>query len=377
MLLLDGSISILNQNNELIVTCFDGFIRLNDIFGDIYSHYKLFCNTSGSILVADADALEQIIVRYPNLRKAFYRQANEIELLLVHLKSTRDNLASRICLLPLLSGLRQICLEPGLANISDFAQGSFVILFAGCLIHDSGKELIIGQVYECSSLPTEGDWYSLGGSNLFAYVNKKCDADDSIHEPNSSAIDTVGAATIDEDKIFVSWESLSSQAIFNRLRISISKVFNPYPLCKQSNNSSGVACLVSVARFLGKKLDFKYLQTIEADDVSALALINIARAAEIPICYGKTNLCELKHIEIPVIIGWKNRYAVLYEVDDFQAVIGDPQAGVERISLMCFCSHWDGYAFWFSSIKESKISKPILFSFVLKFRGLGEIKLSL
>jgi len=173
LLIVNGSISVINENNEVIKTFYNGFIGLHNLFLDCqYQHWyrcRLQCNTEVLGFAFDTDHLVQLLDRYPVLSANFYHQVKELNLLLLHFAITACSLINRVDLVPYLEDLNQILFNSGLIDGKFLSKYKFLILYSGSLIHCSGKEIVPGQVYTISSLPICSEWFSLGSSCLFVY----------------------------------------------------------------------------------------------------------------------------------------------------------------------------------------------------------------
>ena len=148
---------------------------LDTIFLNVreWCYYKLICHAEVSVLSIDIKSFSKVVSSYSALSEYFHYRANRLNLLLLHFEVTNDSLVSRINLLPYLSSLEQIFFDPGIVNGSSFLlNNAFLILYSGNLIHDSGREVFPGQIYDCSTLPIDGEWLSLDRSCLYVYRNE-------------------------------------------------------------------------------------------------------------------------------------------------------------------------------------------------------------
>ena len=170
-LIVEGNISVRNEDEEGVKSYSDGLLGLDSLFQDLthWHDYTLYAEDSAAVLNLDKDIFLKQIKNHSSLATRLHHQANQLDLLLLHFAVTRSCLVNRVNLSPYLGSLKQIIFEPGLIRGCHFLLNQFLILYNGNLIHDSGKELIKGQVYNCAYLPSDGEWLSLEQTHLFVF----------------------------------------------------------------------------------------------------------------------------------------------------------------------------------------------------------------
>lgn len=174
-LILNGIVTVVSQQNEVIRTCSKGFLGLHNVFVDEMKWQSYSIKLNDKLLVLKFDFTEFIarVKNYLQLVDLFHRQVLELDLLLLHYEVSSNNSINRINLLPCLNGLKQIVVEPGsIIETSSIADSEFMILHYGSLLHDSGRELVPGQIYEFDQKP-EDDWYTLDGCCIFLYESEE------------------------------------------------------------------------------------------------------------------------------------------------------------------------------------------------------------
>ena len=297
---MEGSISILNERNEVVRSYSSGFVGLNSIFSSTveWNYYRLICNTKVSILSIDVDSFLRIITSYSALVAYFQHQAKQLDLLLLHYKVTGNCLVNRVNLLPYLSRLENILFAPGIVKGERFLKNNdFLILHTGSLIHDSGKEVYLGQVYECSSLPFDGDWLSLNHSCLFVCSKEDVVKDDftknSLEINDKEALNTFSfnqEANTSKEKDLVFIPQRTKPINLNlpyRLKLMWQKIFQSYPIYLQhGSNDCGTACLMMVGRFWRKNLDYSRLLETTRTDSKWLVSIRFSRWRRISRLFG-------------------------------------------------------------------------------------------
>lgn len=166
--ILKGSVQIKSETNESVVSLSSGFLGLSNLFPDIlWQKYRIFSTSGLKVFYLDISILSSLITKYPALKDYFYRQALNLDLLLLHHYETANLPSERVDLAAQISSLSILSLESGVHKAALFKDKSQLILHTGQLIHSSGKELIPGRVYHGLSLPDCGEWMNLGDTNLF------------------------------------------------------------------------------------------------------------------------------------------------------------------------------------------------------------------
>ena len=382
-LILEGSISILNERDEVVTFYSSGFVGLNSIFSSIaeWNYYRLICNTKVSILSIDVDSFSGIITNYSALVAYFQYQAKQLDLLLLHYKVTSSCLVNRVNLLPYLSRLENTLFAPGIVKGESFLENNnFLILHTGSLIHDSGKEVYPGQVYRCSSLPFDGEWLSLSHTSLFIWINNedKEDTADEQSEANPRVEEKPVLNTISFDRELVS--TRETERVFvprrikpinlnlpNRLKLTWHKIFQSYPIYLQhGSNDCGTACLMMVNRFWRKNLDYsRLLESTKMDrhGSSLSDLVDGGKSVGFSVFPGKSDLSGLEKNDLPVIAHWNsNYYVVVYAINKTHVIVGNPRTGIKHLTRTQFCQSWTGHALWISpSIDFQKADNKSVF----------------
>jgi HlyB family type I secretion system ABC transporter len=121
-----------------------------------------------------------------------------------------------------------------------------------------------------------------------------------------------------------------------------------YPFVQQQSAvDCGVACMVMIGRFWGKRLSLNALREVAQVDQSGATLKGLVRAADTvgfaarPV---KASLDQLAKQALPAIVHWEGKhYVVVYEIKSNGVVIADPAVGCRKISLSEFQEKWTGY----------------------------------
>ncbi|NJK58326.1 MAG: hypothetical protein HC939_21285 [Pleurocapsa sp. SU_5_0] len=106
--------------------------------------------------------------KFPAFPSYFFQRATELDLILLHYYSTKNDLSKRASLSSVVSSLEQLSFESGIYDASILKEDkSSLILYSGDLMHTSGTELVPGVIYNCTELPDDGEWVNSGATQLF------------------------------------------------------------------------------------------------------------------------------------------------------------------------------------------------------------------
>lgn len=140
-----------------------------------------------------------------------------------------------------------------------------------------------------------------------------------------------------------------------------------YPLfLQQSTSDCGVACLVTIANYWGKRVSINRLREIAnvgRDGASMKGLITASESLEFSTRSGKATLEGLEKQHLPAIAHWEgNHFVVVWEITKTKVIIGDPAIGQQILNRPHFTRQWTGYVLLleptlkFNQIEENKNS---------------------
>jgi HlyB family type I secretion system ABC transporter len=126
------------------------------------------------------------------------------------------------------------------------------------------------------------------------------------------------------------------------------KLTHKYPfVAQQSTVDCGVACLVMIGQFWGKRLNLNQLRELAQVDRGGATLKGLIQAAEAvgfaarPV---KATLAQLAEQSLPAIVHWEGKhYIVVYEINRREVMVADPEIGCRRLSPATFVEKWTGY----------------------------------
>ena len=159
-------------------------------------------------------------------------------------------------------------------------------------------------------------------------------------EPSEN-LDITTPSTTAINKAYFPSPSLKINHIWKKLTRS----YPFYP--QQSTSDCGVACLVMIGLYWGKKFSINRLRDIANVDINGVSLKGLAVAAE---SLGFTtrpvqaSLDRLAEENLPAIAHWQeNHYIVVYQVTKDRVIVTDPVDGQHSYTHSEFKQGWKGY----------------------------------
>ena len=127
---------------------------------------------------------------------------------------------------------------------------------------------------------------------------------------------------------------------------------NKVPIIFQAELSEcGLACLVMIARYYGKRIDIRTLRRTSGNSAVGASVKHLLRAADSIQLQGrplKLEMDDLKHLGLPVILHWDmDHFVVLTKVSKNQLVIHDPAVGIRKYRRQELGIHFTGIAIEF------------------------------
>ena len=118
-----------------------------------------------------------------------------------------------------------------------------------------------------------------------------------------------------------------------------------FPFYKQLNEMDcGPACLKMISKFYGKHYTLQTLRKlmfVDREGVSLLGIISCAEQLGYDVEAGRTEISEIKNLQLPLIVHWKNRhFIVLYKISKNIVYVADPAVGKYKLSLSKFKAGW-------------------------------------
>jgi len=375
-IVLAGKVRLLDTSDNLITTLTSGssFGELTLFREDDFEPYTARASTNLQLCYLNEQTLQALNEKYPKIRHRLYKQAEVWDLLLsCHQNSQLPGNSSGIQgILNALSLFERHNLDRG--EISPPRDTKLWLLRQGQLQHSEGHSLTPGKIYV---EPKQGSWQAT--QPTIAYILRNADWETALLNFPQLAefVDPENRSTvIDDHEPIIRWsrpESTSSQNIIpfpqrdpaSKQQQKKSSSYFPSPKVKvghwwgnitksypfsnqQSAADCGVACLVMIGRYWGKRLSVNRLRDLANVNRSGVSLRGLAAAAE-SIGFSsrpvKASLDKLAQQPLPAIAHWEGKhYIVVYEITKKHVIVGDPAISQRRLTRAEFLADWTGYA---------------------------------
>ena len=160
------------------------------------------------------------------------------------------------------------------------------------------------------------------------------------------------------------------------------QLWQAYPFIQQQSSSDcGIACLVMISQYWGKRFGINYLRELIGVGRSGTTLKGLAKGAETlgyqarPV---RASLSRLVNQKNPWIAHWEgNHYIVVYWIKGDRILIADPTKGKYQLSRQEFLGSWTGYGLLLepteqlSEVPEQKRSLGRFFNLLGSYYSLG------
>jgi hypothetical protein len=167
-LIIKGDVLIKSENNDLVTRLSSGFVGLSYLFSDkLWQRYRAYSTSGLQVLHLDLLIMQDMMKKFPAFQEYFFRNATELDLVLLHHYSTETDISQRANLAAVVSSLEELSLDAGLYDAGIVKKDkNFLILHTGRFMHTSGPKLLPGKIYDCSALPDTGEWVNMGNTRL-------------------------------------------------------------------------------------------------------------------------------------------------------------------------------------------------------------------
>ena len=132
---------------------------------------------------------------------------------------------------------------------------------------------------------------------------------------------------------------------------------------QQSMMDCGAACLATLCRYYGKRVNLNRLRELAHVGSAGASLLHIMLAARQLGFEAQPILSTLDHLrgnQLPAMVNWKGyHWIVVYAVDERRVVVADPARGLNKLTIDEFMRGWTRYALFvrptpqFASLPES------------------------
>jgi ATP-binding cassette, subfamily B, bacterial HlyB/CyaB len=371
-MILGGKVRLLDSSNNLITTLSTGasFGELTLFPQEEFNPYVARASVNLKLCHLPQAALHEVMHKYPSISDRLKRSAELWDLLLLISQSALlPHNGSVEDLLRTLSLFERHTLETGSLPTKLFQDTKLWLLRRKELLHTSGRLFTPGNIYVCPQLgscqaeqPTiiytlkNDDWqlaleYWPQLAELIKFQERQAErvtgensSQSPLPNPQSSIL-----SHIPEPKP----KQKQRQAYFPSPTVRAGhwwgRLTKRYPFFEQQSASDcGVACLVMISRYWGKRLSINLLREQANVSRSGASLRSLTTAAESigfttrPV---KASLDKLAQQTLPAIAHWEGKhYVVVYEINNKRVIVGDPAIGQRTLTPTEFKAGWTGYA---------------------------------
>jgi ATP-binding cassette subfamily B protein len=366
--ILSGKLRLLDSKDNLIVSLQEGFSfgELTLFARESWQAYSVRASVNLELAYLDEQFLNNLLKKYPELQERLYRQALLTDLLLVHHQTVRPEPEKLHRLLKILPFLERHELASGKLNLQLLKSQGLWLLRKGAILDPQGNKILPGKIYNLAQLPKKGNWtieqptelYLVDESHWQSIVQLLSAKEEQVKESpiangQSIAITSLNNNDLVFNKPLKQTQSPSKpQVYFPSPRVRIGQwwrqAFHKYPFFEQQSASDcGVACLIMISRYWGKRFSVNQLRLLANVNRDGASLRGLVAAAE-SIGYAprpvKGNFEALKKQKLPAIAHWEgNHYIVVYKVDRDRVLVGDPAIGIRHLRREEFIKGWSGY----------------------------------
>jgi HlyB family type I secretion system ABC transporter len=314
--------------------------------------------------------LEKYLSSQSDLKQHLYRQALNWDLLLQCSRNEPKNCQQLQNFLPVLPQLQQYQLPVGDLP-TDLLNQHLWLLRHGEIIHSSGLKITPGNLYYLDNLPKTGAWLIPKPTELYtlgtAFNSQTIQSPDlKLSKPQVLTVKPANKPKPQKNQPKAANNSQkyqSNQLYFPSPQVKIThwwqQLTKRYPFRRQHSASDcGVACLVMIGEYWGKKFSITELRSVANVDRSGASIKGLIIAAEYlgfsprPI---KADLPALAKQKLPAIAHWRgNHYIVVYRVTRKHVIVSDPKIGRRSLSRQEFVKDWTGYTVLLTPTAEFK-----------------------
>ncbi|MEM8717859.1 MAG: ABC transporter transmembrane domain-containing protein [Cyanobacteria bacterium P01_G01_bin.39] len=371
-IILAGKVRLLDRKNNLIATLITG-----NSFGEMTlfpqeSFYPYYAKASSQLKVGylSREFLAQLMRQHPKIEEYLHQQAILQDLLLLSRQNSVFKSLTTYELTKTLSLLKAYKLESGKVPDSLLTTQKLWLLRTGELLNVGGEKLSAGSIFVPSSSSHNNLWQVTMPTELYILSH----ADWTVAQlnlpqltdlPNSNGESLMSEQSLpvlakEDHSVVLSPPAINSrssqkrdQAYFPHPRQKIGhflrRVTRRYPcFMQQSASDCGVACLINVGLYWGKRFNPNRLREIANVGRHGSSLRGLVIAAE-SIGFAtrpvKANLNKLAEQKLPAIVHWEgNHYITVYEINRKSVIVVDPAIGQRSLSYAEFQAGWTGNA---------------------------------
>ena len=387
-----GKVRLLDRQNNLLATIGQGesFGELDLFSNSNFQPYMARASIGLKVCYLPQPYLQDLLKKYPNLGKRFYRQALLWSLFCLFRQAMPLASISFKEIKPALSWLKRYHFQPGKV-ITNFArEQKFWLLYRGQLQQDSGKIITPGSIYVPSGEEEAENWQVTQPTELYSmshedwqrtleYLPQLAELIKSGSPPQTNHAQNSAIVSKPSVPKPIQIEPKNKQ-IQPKNKHKINRAYFPSPtkrsfqwwqrltrrypfFAQHSAADCGAACLVMIGRYWGKNFSINRLRDIANVERHGASLRGLAAAAEsigFAVRPIKASLDKLAEQQLPVIAHWEGKhYIVVYEIKAKYVIVGDPAIGQRRLSWREFKAGWTGYALLLQPTVELKEAQEV------------------
>jgi HlyB family type I secretion system ABC transporter len=386
-IIIEGKVRIFNIDNDPIATLEAGTsFAESALFPEAsFRFYSVRASFNVKVAHLPDRLLQELVSKYPAIREHLYRQA-VVKDLLFFCRAIAP-LRKEPALIDVLSMLQFHKLPVG--QLPDYLNSQKLwLLRRGHLFHSSGCQLSVGSIYSPS--PNEAAWQVVQPTELYTLDETQWQtAVELLPQLTTLTAADVPPVAIERQEYIPlptaprpsTKDSGPASPTKTRDRNDgkkISKAYFPSPTLQvghwwqhltrrypyyqqQSTSDCGIACLVMVSRYWGRRFSLNRLRDIanvNRDGASLKGLVNAAESVGFTTRPVKADLNQLTQQQLPAIAHWEGKhYIVVYEITSKLVVVADPAIGQKSMTHEQFIEGWTGYTLLLqptSLLKETK-----------------------
>lgn len=369
-IVLAGKVRLLDASNSLItsITVGNSFGELTMFPQESFSPYYARASDQLKIGYLSQELLKDLISQYPNIEAHLHQQAILQELLLLSRQNPLFKNSTSEGLIKALSLLKAYKLELGIVPDSLITTQKLWLVRTGELVNADGSRLTVGSIFTPSPSSQSNSWQVLMPTELhclshfdwkIAQLNlpQLRDLLDSDEEPlvREQSLPVLAIKQPDIIQVPVANNPKSTEAkppdYFphpqQKVGHLLQRVIRRYPcFLQQSASDCGIACLINVGLYWGKRFNLNHLRVIANVGRHGSSLRGLVTAAESvgfasrPV---QASLDKLAEQQLPAIAHWEGKhYITVYEVNRNAVIVVDPAVGQLSLSHAEFEAGWTG-----------------------------------
>ena len=371
-IVLAGKVRLLDADNSLITS-----LTVGNSFGEITlfpqeSFAPYYAKASSKLKVGffSGELLRYLTRKHPKIEEHLNQQAILQELLFLSRHNPLFKNLTSEHLIRTLSLLKAYKLESGTLPDSLLTTQKLCLLRSGEVVDSLGQRYSAGSIFTPSYSSQGNSWQVTMPTELYglSYSDWKIAQ---LHLPQlASMLDSKGDSLIKEQSlpilareqqdIVLSQVSINSQspkpkrqAYFphpkQKVGHLLQRVTRRYPcFLQQSVSDCGIACLINVGLYWGKRFNLNHLRKIANVGRHGSSLQGLVVAAE-SIGFStrpvQASLDKLAEQKLPAIAHWEGKhYITVYQINRKSVIVVDPAIGQLSLTHAEFKAGWTGNA---------------------------------